>query len=294
MDDWQGMEARRNQRTLLATATVEGIGYWSGNDVRVEFRPAEPHQGIVFVRSDLPGCPRIPAVVTNRIEMPRRTVLSCDGVSVEMVEHIMAALAGMHVDNCEVWVDQPEMPGCDGSARAFVAAIQEAGIVQQAAPREVYVVEQTMRLGNEECWIEARPASGDKTVIHYELDYGSGNPIGRQSLEVALSPRYFQLSLASSRTFMLQREAAAWQARGLGQRTTLNDLLVFDADGPIGNSLRFPDECVRHKILDMVGDLALAGCDLAGRFVAYRSGHRLNAELVQAILNTSGALKRCA
>ncbi|MGO9109772.1 MAG: UDP-3-O-acyl-N-acetylglucosamine deacetylase [Thermoguttaceae bacterium] len=285
------MEARRNQRTLSATAAIEGIGYWSGRDVRVEFRPAGPQQGIVFVRSDLPGCPRIPAVVANRIEMPRRTVLRSGGASVEMVEHIMAALAGMHVDNCEVWVDQQEMPGCDGSAQAFVAAIQQAGIVEQEAPREVFVVRQVLRLGNEECWIEARPATGGKTVIQYELDYGGGSPIGRQSLEVTLSPRYFQLSLASSRTFMLQREAAALQEQGLGQRITFSDLLVFDADGLIGNALRFPDECVRHKILDMVGDFALAGCDLAGRFAAYRSGHRLNAELVRAMLQTSRAMQ---
>jgi UDP-3-O-acyl N-acetylglucosamine deacetylase len=302
------MEARRNQRTLLATAAIEGIGYWSGRDVRVEFHPAGPQEGIVFVRSDLPGRPRIPAAVANRIEMPRRTVLRAGGASVEMVEHVMAALAGMQVDNCEVWVDQPEIPGCDGSAQAFVAAIQEAGIVEQDAPREVLAVRQVLRLGNEECWIEARPASGGKTVIQYELDYGSGNPIGRQSLEVTLSPRYFHLSLASSRTFILQREAAALQERGFGKRTAFNDLLVFDSDGPIGNSLRFPDECVRHKILDMVGDFALAGCDLVGRFAAYRSGHRLNAELVRAVLQTSpamlesspaileasGVLKRCA
>lgn len=294
MDDRQGMEARRNQRTLSATAAIAGIGYWSGRDVRVEFRPAGPGQGIVFVRSDLPGCPRIPAVVANRIEAQRRTVLRCGGASVEMVEHIMAALAGMHVDNCQVWVDQPEMPGCDGSARAFVAAIQEAGIAQQEAPRELFVVREVIRLGDEQCWIEARPAAGGKTTIHYELDYGGGSPIGRQSLEVTLSPRYFHVGLASSRTFMLQHEAAALQARGLGQRTTFNDLLVFDGEGPIGNALRFPDECVRHKILDMVGDFALAGCDLAGRFVACRSGHRLNAELVRAMLESSGALKRCA
>src|SRR5208337_3317566 len=163
MDDWQGMEARRNQRTLLATAAIEGIGYWSGRDVRVGFRPAEPGQGIVFVRTDLPGRPRIPAVVHNRIEMPRRTVLRSGGASVEMVEHIMAALAGMHVDNCEVWVDQAEMPGCDGSALAFVAAIQEAGIVEQNVPRDLFVVRQALRLGNDECWIEARPVAGGKT-----------------------------------------------------------------------------------------------------------------------------------
>ena len=124
-------------------------------------------------------------------------------------------------------------------------------------------------------------------IVQYELDYGSGNPIGRQSLEILLSPRFFHLNLAPSRTFMLEREAAALQAQGLGLRATFDDLLVFDAVGPIRNALRFPDECVRHKIVDIVGDLALAGCDFIGRLVAYRSGHRLNAELVRAILAES-------
>ena len=216
------MDARRNQRTLSTAATIEGIGYWSGRDVRVEFRPGRRRirGSSSSLRSARP--PRIPASVVHRIEMPRRTALRCGGATVEMVEHIMAALAGMQIDNCEVWVDQPEMPGCDGSAQAFVTAIQLAGIEQQNALREVFVVREAMRLGDERCWIEARPATGTKTIIHYELDYGSGSPIGRQSLEVTLSPRYFHLGLASSRTFMLQGEAVALhdQGLGLGPRST--------------------------------------------------------------------------
>ena len=138
----------------------------------------------------------------------------------------------------------------------FVEAIQAAGVEEQNAVRPLLTIREPVRLGNEECWIEARPASPGKTVIQYELDYGSGNPIGRQSLEVLLSPRFFSRSLAASRTFLLQHEAAALQARGLGKRTTFSDLLIFDSDGPVDNELRYPDECVRHKILDMVGDLA--------------------------------------
>lgn len=297
-DDWHnGMDPTRNQRTIAATVAVKGIGYWSGRDVHIEFRPAEAGSGIAFVRSDLPGCPRIAATVANRIEMPRRTVLRNGEASVEMIEHIMAALAGMQVDNCEVWTDQPEMAGCDGSCLPFVTALQKAGFVEQRAPRAVMAVRQPIRLGTEECWIEALPGAPGKTLVRYELDYGSGNPIGRQSLEILLSPRFFSLSLAPSRTFMLEREAAALQDRGLGLRATFQDLLVFDANGPIGNELRFPDECVRHKIVDLIGDLALAGSDLSGRFVAYRSGHRLNAELVRAILaqqDEQNAWKRCA
>jgi UDP-3-O-[3-hydroxymyristoyl] N-acetylglucosamine deacetylase len=129
------------------------------------------------------------------------------------------------------------------------------------------------------------------------LDYGVGNPIGRQSLEISLSPRHFHLNLAPSRTFVLESEAAAIKAQGLARRTTFQDLLVFGPGGPIDNQLRFPDECVRHKMADMVGDMALAGCDLVGRFVAYRSGHRLNAELVRALTaerETEERVKRCA
>lgn len=278
------MQPPRKQRTIAAPATIQGVGYWSGADVRVEFRPAPPDSGVVFVRADLKGCPRIPANVCSRVETPRRTTLRRGEAAVEMVEHIMAALAGLQIDNCELWVDRPEMPGCDGSSLPFVQVLAAAGIVEQPAPRSRLVIRRTVRVGDERSWIEARPCSSGKLVLRYELDYGSGTSIGRQSLEVSLSPRHFHLNLAPSRTFLLESEAEAIKAQGLGQRATCKDLLVFGLHGPIDNQLRFPDECVRHKMVDMVGDLALAGCDLVGRFVAYRSGHRLNAELVQTIV----------
>ncbi len=291
------MYATRNQRTIAAPAATAGVGYWSGHDVRVEFHPAPVDSGVVFVRVDLSGCPRIPATIGHRVEVPRRTALRSGDARVEMIEHVMAALAGLQIDNCEVRVDRPEMPGCDGSCLPFVEAIRAAGIVQQEGVRRQHVIGRTIRLGNQESWIEARPCCSRKTILQYELDFGSGNPIGRQSLEISLSPRRFHMNLAPSRTFMLEAEAAAMKAQGLGQRATCQDLLVFGSGGPIDNQLRFPDECVRHKLADMVGDLALAGCDLIGRFVAFRSGHRLNAELVRAIVaqaQIQEKLNRCA
>ncbi len=287
----------RKQRTIAAPAVVDGVGYWSGLDVRVEFRPAEADSGIVFVCDDLEGCPRIPATIANRTETPLRTTLQCNGARVDMVEHLMAALAGLQIDNCEVYVNQQEMPGTDGSSLPFVEALTAAGIVEQDAVRARVIIREVLRCGDEESWIEVRPCSSHKTILQYNLDYGAGNPIGRQWLEVSLSPRVFCESVAPSRTFLLDRDAAALQAQGLGRRATCKDLLVFGPDGPIDNELRFPDECVRHKILDMVGDLALAGCDLIGRFVAHRSGHRLNAELVRAVMTHSESqqgVKRCA
>ncbi|MFZ5830278.1 MAG: UDP-3-O-acyl-N-acetylglucosamine deacetylase [Planctomycetota bacterium] len=298
MDDWQfWMCATRPQRTIATAVSVEGVGYWSGRKVSVEFRPAPADCGIVFVRGDLPGAPRIPALVDYRVEMPRRTTLCRGGVAVEMVEHVMAALAGLQIDNCEVWVDQTEMPGLDGSALPFVEALASAGSVLQTADRATVHVREVVRLGDSQSWIEVRPSSSGRTVLQYELDYGAGNPIGRQSLEITLTPRLFQFSIAPCRTFLLESEAMALQARGLAKKATCQDLLVFGNRGPIGNALRFPDECVRHKLLDLVGDLALSGCDLVGRFVAYRSGHRLNAELVRAILDRGqglGQRRRCA
>jgi len=278
------MDTARKQRTIGRPAGIAGFGYWSGRDVRLEFRPADPSAGIVFVRRDLEGRPRIPAGIRHRVEIARRTTLQCDGAGVEMVEHALAALAGLAIDNCEIWLDAPELPGLDGSAEPFVEVLDAAGIVEQAAWRPRRVVRETIRLGDEQSWIEARPLASPAPVLSYELDYGPHGPIGRQTLQVVLTPQSFRAELAASRTFLLKSEAEGMRAQGMGRRTTARDLLVFGDDGPIDNRQRFPDECVRHKLADMVGDLALAGCDLVGHFHAYRSGHRLNAELVRALL----------
>ncbi len=202
-----------------------------------------------------------------------------------MVEHILAALAGLWIDNCEIWVDRPEMPGCDGSSNPFVAALTEAGIVQQDWPCRQLVITDTTRVGDDESWVEARPSQQAGLTIKYKLDYGSENVIGRQTIELLITPETFRNELAPARTFLLQAEAEWLRSRGLGSRVTPRDILVFDDLGAIENVLRFEDECVRHKALDLVGDLALAGCELVGQIIAYRSGHRLNADLVQALLS---------
>jgi UDP-3-O-[3-hydroxymyristoyl] N-acetylglucosamine deacetylase len=276
--------AQRNERTISGTAVVSGFGYWSGRDVTVEFRPAPPGSGIVFVRSDLSPAVRIPALVAHRIEVPRRTVLRHNGANVEMVEHILAALAGMQIDNCEVWVNQPEMPGLDGSSRQFVEALDSAGIVVQPALRAQLVVREITRLGNDESWIEARPGRAAELTVRFRIEYGNTESIGRQTVQLPIYPANFRRDIAPARTFLLKEEADWLLAQGLGKRATLNDLLIFNEEGPIDNELRFPDECVRHKVLDLVGDLALAGCDVLGHIVAHRTGHRLNADLVRTLL----------
>ena len=153
------MDTTRNQRTIAARATVEGFGYWEGRDVRLEFRPAEPGTGVVFVRRDLPGRPRIVAHVANRAEAPRRTTLSVGEARVEMIEHVMAALSGLEIDNCEVWTDQAEMPGCDGSSEPFVRALDAVGIVCQDALRTRRALPSPLHLGDAASWVEAKPCA---------------------------------------------------------------------------------------------------------------------------------------
>lgn len=252
--------------------------------MKLEFQPAPADTGIVFVRKDLNPAVRIPATVNHRIESPRRTILAAQGVQVEMVEHAMAALAGLQIDNAEVQLDSPEVPGFDGSSLQFVTALQSAGIEQQTAIRPCLHVTDITRVGDDESWIEARPTRGDGMRVKYRLDYGNDTVIGRQTLETKITAEIFATELAPARTFILRQEAEWLRQQGLAQRVTPKDVLVFDDTCVIDNELRFEDECVRHKVLDLVGDLALAGCDLVGQFVANRSGHRLNANMVQALL----------
>jgi UDP-3-O-acyl N-acetylglucosamine deacetylase len=277
------MDAPRNQFTIAKNVSVTGVGYWSGRTVWVEFRPARPETGVVFVRRDLPQTVRIPAHIDYRIDSPRRSTLSAGGAQVEMVEHVLAALSGLQIDNCEVWVDAPEMPGADGSSLPFVEALDGAGLVYQDAPCRQLVVRQSLRLGDDDSWIEIHPSPTTDLKVKYRLDYGD-HVIGRQTLAMTISPGAFRRELAASRTFLRQEEAKVLQAQGLGLSVSPRDLLIFDDQGPIENTLRFPDECVRHKVLDLVGDLALAGCPVAGHVIAHKSGHKLNADLVKLAL----------
>jgi UDP-3-O-acyl N-acetylglucosamine deacetylase len=283
------MISGRPQKTIVGRASVTGFGYWSGKDVRVEFRGAAPGAGVTFVRSDLGAMARVPATVAHRCECPRRTNLRRGPVVVEMVEHVLAALAGLEIANCEVWTNQSEMPGCDGSAAPFVDALLRARVVEQNAPADVLEVTEPVRAGDGESWIEAQPAADGELHIEYRLDYPHAATIGRQIARTALSPEAFRKELAPCRTFLLAAEAESLRRQGRGERVTPRDLLVFDDRGPVDNKLRFPNECARHKALDVLGDLALAGRRLAARIIACRSGHRLHAELVGRLVSRVAA-----
>jgi UDP-3-O-[3-hydroxymyristoyl] N-acetylglucosamine deacetylase len=283
------MTSARVQQSILGRAQVAGFGYWSGKDVCIEFRPAPIGAGITFVRSDLGGNARIPATVEHRVDCPRRTNLRSGAATVDMVEHVLAALIGLGVDNCEVWTDQPEMPGCDGSSAPFVDALLRARIVPQGASAPVIEVTETIRMGDADCWIEARPAERSELSIEYQLDYPGAPAIGRQVARAAITPDGFRRELSTCRTFVLESEADEMVSRGLGLRVTARDLLVFNESGPVNARLRYPNECARHKALDVLGDLALTGARVVGRFVAHRSGHRLHADMSRQLIERFAA-----
>jgi UDP-3-O-[3-hydroxymyristoyl] N-acetylglucosamine deacetylase len=276
----------RSQQTIRRAVAVEGVGYWSGAPCRVEFLPAAAGSGISFLRT-VDGVPvRIPAGVEGRVEAKARTNLAVAGVAVQMVEHALSALAGLGVDCCTVKVSAEELPGLDGSSLAFVTALDEAGLERLGSPVVPLVVAEPCRVVDGDTWIEVLPAEQPGLSVEYELDFGSG-PIGRQQLALSITPETYRSELAAARTFIMHSEAERLQAEGLASGVTTSELIVFGADGPIGNQLRWPDECVRHKVLDLVGDLALAGQPIHGHVRAYRSGHRLNAALAARLRHIS-------
>jgi len=279
----------RLQCTISQPVAVSGYGFWSGVPVRVEFRPAAAGRGVTFVRDDLGSQACVPARVEYRLDVPRRTNLRLGDVQVDMVEHILAALAGLQIDNCEVGVDAVEMPGCDGSSLAFVEALQSVGTVQLDEPACELEITETIRLSRGESWIEARPASRGEFRVEFQLDYPRDPVIGRQSVELEVTSETFCQELANCRTFVLEREARMMVQQGLGTHVSPQDLLVFNEQGPIDNALHFENECARHKALDLVGDLALTGCEIVGQVIAYRSSHMLNAALARELLSRSTA-----
>ena len=275
----------RNQNTIAKSVSLSGFGFWTGKDVTIQFRPAPPNSGIVFVRSDLAGQPRIPALVEYRVEKPRQTSLVCKGAGVDMVEHVLATFVGLRIDNCEIWTNQPEIPGFDGSSQVFTTALNETGIVTQDVKRPIRIVTRAFHLGDDQTNIVVTTNRRGTCDFRYLLVPGEKYPLKPQRCEFELSPKNFCDELAQTRTFIAQYEAEALLAQGLCQRVTPQNVLVLAEKGPIENSFHYENECARHKTLDMVGDFALLGCDLVGTFESCRGGHSLNAECVRQLFD---------
>lgn len=259
---------------------------FSGKDVRMTFKPADPDTGIVFVRRDSDPPTHIPVSPDNIVQRQRRSALGSGEVFIEMSEHCLAAVAALDIDNLIIELDAAELPGFDGSSDEYFKALQKCGIQMQDARQHPIIIEKPICVSQGDISIYALPASDNALSITYDMDYTQHTGVGRQVYSCEMSEGHFAQNLAPARTFVLEAEARQMQAAGIGTHLGPKDILVISSDGPIKNSYRFPDECVRHKVVDLIGDLRLAGRPIYGRIVAYKSGHAANQMLVKQIMES--------
>ncbi len=287
------------QQTLAGETTLSGRGLFLGKDATVRFKPAPVNHGVVLYRTDVEdsGQPvRIPALIQHVTKRARRTALRRGDVAIETCEHCMSALAGLGIDNVAVEVSGPELPAFDGSAQPFVEALMEVGVEGQDQPRRALRVTEPITVEEGDAMIAALPSDQPGMQVIYDLDYGGEGPVPRQVYAMQLQNGAYAEQIAPARTYVLEAEAQALQASGLGSHLTPKDILVIGEGGrPIGeNTLRFDDELVRHKVLDLIGDLALVGAPIQGRIVAYRSGHALNHRLARCLQSAMTAQQRAS
>lgn len=275
------------QRTIKSEARLSGRGLFGGKEVRVTFRPADPDTGVVFVRTDRNPPVRIEVVPQNIVSKERRTALGNGEVFVETSEHCLAAANALGIDNLIIEMDAPELPGFDGSSDEYFKTFQKCGTVEQSVPCRELVITEPIHIQDGDKAIYALPDSAEGLSITYDMDYTQHTGVGRQVFSCTLNEPYFAQNLARARTFVLEAEARQMQAAGIGAHLSPKDILVISSDGPIKNSFRYPDECVRHKVVDLIGDLKLAGRPIVGRIVAYKTGHALNQSLVKKLVETA-------
>jgi len=269
----------RAQSTLSRPLRVSGVGLHSGRHVDVLLSPAPPDHGIVFYRSDADRF--IPAVVEEAGNLDHATTLGPRGSEVGTVEHLLSAAVGIGLDNVLVEVNGPEVPVLDGSAAPWVAAFRHAGLERQGAPIRPLVPSRTIAItGPGGKRLEIRPAR--ELRVTYTIDFPHA-AVGRQSITVVITPDSYARHLAPARTFGFLAEYEQLKAHGLARGASMTNCIVIGKDGVENGALRFADEFVRHKALDLVGDLALVGRPVLGHVIANRAGHALHAQLARVL-----------
>ncbi|HEX3868662.1 MAG TPA: bifunctional UDP-3-O-[3-hydroxymyristoyl] N-acetylglucosamine deacetylase/3-hydroxyacyl-ACP dehydratase [Gemmatimonadaceae bacterium] len=270
------------RRTIARPVSLEGIGLHLGEACHLSFRPAPSGAGITFCRTDLPGGPAIRALAENAVLTERRTQLGEDPVSVHTVEHVLAAVAGCDIDDVEIAIDAPEPPIMDGSARPFVDALHAAGSVETADDVKLVAPRRSITLIDGESTYVVSPAASLELDVSIDFPHRA---IGRQRGVYQLDADTFMRDVAPARTFGFTDEVESLRAKGLIKGASLENAVVLDENGVIGggSSLRWPDEFVRHKALDCVGDLALAGGRVRARVTATKPSHRGTVKLVRAM-----------
>jgi UDP-3-O-[3-hydroxymyristoyl] N-acetylglucosamine deacetylase len=270
------------QKTLQREVSASGKGLFTGEKVRLKICPAAPNTGVVFQRIDLPGKPLIPAILSSVDPSPRCTRLSSNSASVYMVEHLLAAMSALEVDNALIQVEGPEIASGDGSSQIFVDLIEEAGLVTQSEKRSYLEITEPLYFSEKEIHLIALPAPEFR--LSYTLHYPQSSVLGTQYYAFSSSPAQFKKEIAPCRTFSLYEEIFPLLEKGIIKGGGLENALVIKGDQIMNpGGARFPDEMVRHKILDLIGDLALVGAPILGHIIAIRSGHSSNVAFAKTL-----------
>jgi UDP-3-O-[3-hydroxymyristoyl] N-acetylglucosamine deacetylase / 3-hydroxyacyl-[acyl-carrier-protein] dehydratase len=284
----------RTQRTLSTALEFSGRGLHSGEDVHVRVLPAPEDSGVEFVRTDVPDALPIPAHIRYYSNKDRRSRLERGGYAVDTIEHLLAVCTGLRVDNLRVEMSGSEMPGLDGSAKTLVELFGQAGIVEQHAPVKTFRLEEPIYVRDGAATLVALPAEGPGLTVQYIASFADPEVEGG-SYHVEVTPESFTREIAPARTFCLASEVELLRAAGLGKGATRENTVVL---GDPETVLRMPGEPVRHKLLDLLGDLHLLGAELHAHLIATRSGHKTNADLVRRLFDlieaqeTGGLIRR--
>jgi UDP-3-O-[3-hydroxymyristoyl] N-acetylglucosamine deacetylase len=273
-----------NQKTIASSVSCSGVGIHSGQTVDLTISPAPAGQGINFIRTDLNPQVRIPAIWENIKCGINASTLGVNGTRVGTVEHLLAALAGLGIDNAEVYINGPELPILDGSAGPFVDMLKDAGIVELDAARSWLVVKKPVEARINGSRIEIRPSSMPAVQCTISFNHPM---LEHQERKTTFRSSEFVSDIAGARTFGFLQDVERLQSVGLALGGSLDNAVVFDDDGIVNEEgLRWQDECVRHKILDIIGDLSLAGRPIMGEVIAHKSGHALNHMLLRELLTS--------
>lgn len=275
---------QRKQRTLARPITLSGIGVHTGQEVTMKFLPAKDNHGIAFRRTDLPNTPVVPATVQYVCDTSRSTTIGVANKFIHTVEHVLAAVRAFDIDNLCIEVSNVEPPICEGNSVAFVDMIEQAGIIAQSDMMPIVKLQEPLYWSEGDIHLVALPYDGFR--ISYTLNYPDSKVLKSQFYSVLVNSSNFKKEIAPCRTFLLYKEIAALMDKGLikggslGNAVVIQDDVVFSREG-----LHFPDEMVRHKILDVIGDLALVGIPFEAHVIAIRSGHASNFQLAKKLYN---------
>jgi len=268
------------QRTIRESASFSGIGLHTGNLATLTFKPAASDSGVVFYRTDLPGKPAVRADVDNVVDVSRGTTIACGDAKVHTVEHVLAAVVGLGIDNLDIELDANEIPVGDGSALPFLTVLKKAGFVEQDAEKKYVKIDEPVYYRSDDVTLSVLPFDELRVTMTIAFDHVA---IGTQYASFNITPETFEHEIASARTFCFLREVKMLQDQGLIRGGNLENAVVIGDESILNDTLRYPDEFVRHKVLDLIGDLFLLGGPIKGHIVGVKSGHAMHVNFAKRI-----------